>query len=267
MAHVVIIVASPAPVPRDAIQRVAELLTTDAYSLRLALQRSRPLILNVAAEAAAEEAVAVLTGLGHEAYAMDLAHVQGLAAPLLPRTLALHRDHVRFVMAEDELVLSKWDNIFLLVHGRCRRSVRRQVSVTPQPGSILMRPTQSESLQENITDRLDLYFYDGSVPVRVDSGRFSFRFLGSRLGLSDAQSLQTTIRAIRKLAPQAILDDGFERYRRTAGSVGRSHRSRDASLIAGWMTTTADVEDDGPRFDLYSRISFLVHLKRAEGAA
>jgi len=68
MPHLVTLVNTPAPLPPAAIQRLAELLATDAYSIRLALNRPRPVILSHSVEAAAaEQAVLELAGYGCEA--------------------------------------------------------------------------------------------------------------------------------------------------------------------------------------------------------
>ncbi|MGB9626563.1 MAG: hypothetical protein ACPMAQ_17045 [Phycisphaerae bacterium] len=269
MPHLVVLVNSPAPLPPGAIQRLARLLGTDAYSIRLALNRPRPVVLSRPVEAnAAEQAVAELAGCGCEAYALDRRQMENLADPLCPPTLELHRDHIRFVMTDAELVLSRWDNLFLLVHGRCRLFVHERTRYSPTPGRYTLPGTvpQTDTSREGITEKLDIYFFDGSAPVRIDCNRFSFQFLGSKRGLTDAQSLQTTIRAIRKLAPQAVYDDGFEQFRRTGGTAGRSSRVGDMPVGGGWMAFRRDVDDDAPRFDFYSRLAFLIHLRRAERA-
>jgi len=269
MPHLVTLVNTPASLSPAAIQRLADLLATDAYSIRLALNRPRPVILSHSVEAAAaEQAVLELAGYGCEAYALDQQEIENLAEPLRPRTLELHRDHVRVIITDAELVLSRWDNLFLLVHGRCRFFARERTRYSPTPGRYTMPGTvpQSDTSREAVTEKLDIYFFDGSVPVRIDCDRFSFQFLGSKRGLTDGQSLQTTIRAIRKLAPQAVHDEGFEQFRRTGSTAGRSSRVRDMPIGGGWMTMQRDVEDDGPRFDFYSRLSFLIHLRRAERA-
>ena len=265
MTHIVLLVNSPAPMTPPTIQRLADLLQTDPYSIRLVLNRPRPVILSRGLdEAGAQQAVTELTELGCEAYTFALEQLDGLAEPICPRTLEFHRDHLRFVLAEGNLVLAKWDNLFLLVHGRCRLHTRERGTFTPRPGQLIMMPKTTESSKESVTDRLDIYFFDGSAPARSDCDRFSFQFLGSKLGLSDAQSMQTTVQAIRKLAPQAALDSGFEQFRRTAGPAGRTTRTDEADFKSGWMTIQTDVNDDAPRFDCYSRLSFLIHLKRAE---
>lgn len=269
MTHLVTLVTSPTPLPKEAIARLAELLATDAYSIRLALNRSRPVILTPSAEAdAAEQAVAELVRYGCEAYAIDQEGMKGLAEPLRLRTLEFHSDHLRFVLSQDNLVLSRWDNLFLMVLGRCRLCVQERTRYSPTPGRYTMPGTvpQADSHRESLTEKLDIYFFDGSAPVRIDCDRFSFQFLGSKRGLTDRQSLQTTLQAIQKLAPQAILDTGFEQFRRTGGAEGRSSRIGHIPLGAGGMSTQKDVDDDGPRFDSYSRLSFLIHLKRAERA-
>ncbi|HOW18795.1 MAG TPA: hypothetical protein PLC79_07130 [Phycisphaerae bacterium] len=268
MPHLVVLVNSPAPLPPAAIQRLAELLATDAYSIRLALNRPRPVILGRPVEAnAAEQAVAALAGYGCEAYALDHEEMKGLAEPLRARTLEFHRDHVRFVITDAELALSKWDNLFLLVHGRCRTRMRERETFTPRPGHMWRAtPKITESPHESLTDKLDIYFFDGSPPVRIDCDRFSFEFLGTKRGLTDGESMQVTIQAIRKLAPQSILDDGFKQFHHAGGFAGRSRRAAEVNLGPAWIAVQTDVDDDAPRFDFYSRLSFLIHLKRAERA-
>ncbi len=267
MAYFLILAASPAPIRPDVVSRLAKMLATDAYSIRLTLKRALPSVLAITPDAgAAESAVSLLSSFGHEAYVIDADQLQGLAEPLRPRTLEFHRDHIRFVLSDREMVLSQWDNLFLLVHGRCRRRVRER-TIRMATGEFDAFPHVTEASQESLTEKLDVYFFDGSTPVRIDCDRFSFQFLGTKLGASDSESLATTIRAIHKLAAQAIFDPGFEQFRRAPGFAGRSSRGIQIGTGPGGVSLDRDVDDDAPRFDFYSRLSFLIHLKRAERSA
>ncbi len=276
MGYIVTLVASPAPLSTRAAARLAGILSTDAYSIRLAMNRARPLVLGRAIEqSTAETAVAVLTQLGHEAYALSLDEMRDLGEPLRPRTLKFTRAQLGFVMSEAEMRLSTWDNLFLLVFGRCRSRVRERTWQSPRihtyglgvDGGI------TESSSESVTEKLDIYFYDGSIPVRIDCSRFSFAFLGEKIGPSDSQSLARTVRGMRKLAPHIVIDQDFEQFRRSAGAVGgggvseKSFEFRLPGNLLPVSSKTRQEEDDAPRFDFYSRLTFFIHLRRAERAA
>lgn len=267
MAQFITIVESPNPLPKEAVVRLAELLGSDAYTIQMLLKRPRPLILgNPVADEAAGEGLHLLQEYQYEAYAFDMDEVRGLPDPRRVRTLKFFQDHLRFVINDNEVRLSQWSDVFLLVAGHCRQRVDERSSRLPLPtqyGS----PTAShetQSTRENTSEKLDFYFFDGSEPMRMDSDRFSFLFLGSRLGLTDAKNMALTIQMVRKLAPHAILDEAFEQFRRGAGGMGRSHQSGSASLVGETSTSDKRVDDDGPRFDFYSRLAFFIHLRRAE---
>jgi hypothetical protein len=247
------------------VKRLAEALGSDVYTLKLALNRPRPLVLADRIEAAAaDQAAEMLRQLGHEVYVFGRDEFGALAEPVRPRTLELHRDHVRFIVPPGEILLSQWSNLFLLVRATCRIQAQRiaeeHVYRAAGPEGFHMQERRTESRREGLNDLLDIYFYDGSRPVRIDADRFSFAFLGSKVGLADSQSLETTLRAFRKLAPQAAIDRGFEQFKRGAGALGRTGKAR--GTMALFVETRVD--DDGPRFDFYSRLMFMICLRRAE---
>ena len=265
MTHFVTLVTSPAPVPPDVVKRLAEIVASDVYTVKLALKRPRPLILAERVEAAAaKEAASLLRGFGHEVWVFGHGEIAALAEPVRPRTLELHRDHIRFVFPPDELVLSRWDNLFLLVRATCRMQTK-QISEehfcrAAGPEGLHIQERRTESRREGVNDLLDIYFYDGSRPVRIDADRFVFAFLGSKMGPSDSQSLETTLKVIRRMAPQAIIDRGFDQFKRGAGALGRTGKARGSMA----MFVETRVDDDRPRFDFYSRLMFMIHLRRAE---
>jgi len=258
----IVLVTSPQPLPPAAITGLAGHLGAETYSLKLLLKKPRPLLLGNAVDAdRARQAVELLRGHSYEAYAFTEEDMN-LPAPRTVRTLQFHRDHVRFVVNEKEMCLARWDIIFLLVKGCCRTRVRERTTrtVMDHETNIVATVHASERSRESASPKLDFYFFDGSAPIRIDCDRFSFAFLGDKLGPSDTQSLDTTIHYIRKLAPQIILDQNFESFRRGAGTLGRSRHGGSAALDS----TEKQVDDDGPRFDVYSRLTFLINLRRAE---
>lgn len=263
-AHVTLVVSTQ-PLPLDAISPLAKHVGLDAYTVKLALNRPRPVVLGQPVDdAAAEQAVRVLTEHGCEAYAIDAEQLKTMPEPVRTRTLEFHRDHLRFIVSDAETRLAPWDNLFLLVHGRCRLNTHER-TVTRRSSAVRSMPTYDidDSSTAGMSEKLDFYFYDGSEPMRIDADRFGFLFLGSRKGLTDAENVATTIKMIRKLAPNVLLDEGFEEFRRAAGTLGAT-RSLTTAANAGGVESEKRIDDDAPRFNFYSRLSFLIRLRRAQ---
>lgn len=158
-----------------------------------------------------------------------------------------------------------WSEVLLLVTGRL--VVRRVELEERRKGGANEMVEARESVGDLLL--LDLYTRARDGGWRVASDSFDFSCLGQRKGLLAAQNFAALLEVLRERAPQALLDDSYNRLRRTLACVWPPEERTESRGLRRERPGRFNLEavltsDNEMQFTRYSRLRH--YFKLREGA-
>ncbi|MBK7404938.1 MAG: hypothetical protein IPJ41_09965 [Phycisphaerales bacterium] len=244
----------------------------DAAGARLAARIPAPMICHFVSAAERVSALYQLARRGVAALAPTRAELDALPAPVAAKrmTEAMGSDGTLYLVEPrhgDPQGLRTLD-IKLLIRARIENSetliqanpnavndAGRGYLIGGVPAVIARRMADGEGAVQRTTtsrttDILDIYTTD-QRRIRVIADKFDFELLGADRSYTGQRNLDAlTLRLLEK-APQAAMDEGFDRFRPPADIHARAHQSGSTGAVRA--------RSDLPAFDFYSPWLALTH--------
>ncbi|MBX3379420.1 MAG: hypothetical protein KF805_04945 [Phycisphaeraceae bacterium] len=279
-AYVTVISYPPDLSERQRTVALSEALKVDEYTAEIAQRWQAPAIVRICTTAEGHETVRVLEDLGIQAFSARQSALDKLGRPIVAKRLLPAIGSPRPMYGYEPLRprlhqggSMVMEEVFAMFAGRVKE--RRSVTPTPVPTGEYGYPGDATGaagaagrsgvggnvVASRATERflLDIYLVD-SRRIRIDTGQFSFDFLGGKLGYTDRENFDRACTRLRAEAPGAIFDDRFESFRPPANRTARSSRAFGDGAVS--------IIDTGPAFDFYStwKCLLLVHLRNRSRA-
>ena len=227
--------------------------------------------LPVARAASDEEAALIverLSALGLDAVTVaDAALAVDSSPPARVRRLEFADEHLTAWMAGGQTESARWDELALLVTGRI---TSKRVEVEERRGR--MRPGgEVADARELFTDEsaLEIYTEAGAAGWRIMSGNFDYTCLGERKGLLSVENFRRLVEELRRRAPRAVFDGGYDRRRQMLGAAwppaehketGGLRRERPGKFNAEAVT----VVTNETQFTRYARLRHRLGLRQRD---
>ena len=185
------------------------------------------------------------------------------------RALELSNDSLCAIPTSgNERVTARWDEVTLLVAGRLVVN-RQETEERKRRGRKQMVDSRHLSSDESV---LDLYTKSDEGNLRISANNFDFSCLGSAKAVTTLENFVALISLFRERAPNAQLDDSYNRARAALASIwaiepqtrtGDWRRSGAGKVDMATVTTT----DNEDQFRRYSRLLHWLRLRELAESA
>ena len=236
-----------------------------------------------------------LAGLGLDAYLLKQSGIRKLEGKLNVHGLKSGEGGVVLLTEEGQEIPVKEQELFLIVRGRIeRKPVREDEEENPvevslggvivgvaepeeNPDDPLVRLKQQARLiklkrkqrppqfyRRQSAEVMDLYLSTSHVGVRVIENEMDYSGLGERKQNAALLNFTAIFRELTARAPQAVVDDHFNRISYTVEEVAEKDKTRRLLEEIGVTSGARKLSDNEAAFTDYSTRIYLHHLRRAQ---